>query len=356
MNCLDPIHLKNGLWVPCGHCLLCESYKRIEKSVCVQMHVDNYGRMPLFIGLTYAPEWLPYRHTVSGRYWRGAEVQSIVDDDERKRFVPSVYRADVSAFIKAYKRVHNLTNDKFTYFGCGEYGDEGDAYGVHRPHYHLIWFGDTFLESLFDQDVQKAERWLAEFWQYGNVDICPAEWGGIHYTTKYCLKDHQNVPDGAHDVFTIMGQRLGYNWLNSLQAEQIRQQYLYLQFNKDRIFADLADMQPAHGADIYERLEALKVQRDYLQKIMPDFRITLPSGQRALLPRKLKRKVIGTFKSLFDNPFLVFEDIRQSIDSYEYLLDHPESDKDQYTDHMEKLTEYAIKIQQRINRNKRPLR
>lgn len=351
MNCLKPIKLKNGLWVPCGHCVLCESQKRIEKSVAVQIHVDNYGRMPLFIGLSYAPEWLPYRHTVSGRYWRGNEITSIVDDEERSRLVPSVYRPDVSAFLKSYKRVHNLKVDDFTYFGCGEYGGKGDAYGVHRPHYHLIWFGDKYLERLFDIDVHKAERWLAEFWQYGNVDICPAEWGGIHYTTKYCLKDQQNVPDGAHEVFTIMGHGIGWNWLKSLQAERIRQQYLYLQFNKERILEDVNDLSPKNDDDIYGILDALKNQRDYLQKIMPDFRITLPSGQRALLPRKLRRRVLGSFKSLNDNPFVIFENIVQSIDSYEYLLNNPETEKDQYTVNMERLTSYAIAIQQRIKRN-----
>lgn len=224
MDCLDPIHLKNGLWVPCGHCTLCESQSRIDKSVSVQIHVDSYDRMPLMIGLSYAPEYLPYRHVVSGRFWRANEITSIVDDEERKRLVPTVYRRDVSAFIKSYKRIHGLYNDTFTYFGCGEYGGDGDAYGVHRPHYHLIWFGDTFLENLYDQDVHKAERWLAEFWQYGNVDICQAEWGGIHYVSKYCLKQNRNVPEGAHDCFTIVGKGIGCNWLKSVQAERIKLQ------------------------------------------------------------------------------------------------------------------------------------
>lgn len=357
MKCLEPIKLKNGLWVPCGKCVLCESQKRVERSVSVQIHVDAYGRMPLFIGLSYAPEYLPYRHTVSGRYWRGEEIISIVDDEERKRLVPSVYRPDVSAFLKSYKRVHNLKLvDNFTYFGCGEYGGEGDKYGVHRPHYHLIWFGDTFLEDLFDKDVHKAERWLAEFWQYGHVDICPAEWGGIHYVTKYVMKENKNVPDGAHDVFTIMGHGIGWNWLKTPQAEKIRQQYLYLQFNKSRIFADLGRISIPDNADVYERIEALKQQRDMLRPIMPDFRVRLPSGERAFLPRKLRRKVVGSFSSLNDNPFLVYQDIEQSIESYEYMLNNPGSERDQFTDQMERLNMYAMKIQQRIKRNKYPLK
>lgn len=347
MNCLEPIHLKNGLWVPCGKCLLCESQKRVERSVCVQMHIEAYGKMPLFIGLSYAPEYLPYRHVVSGRYWRAAEVASVIDDEERQRFVPSVYRADVSAFLKAYKRVHNLKVSDFTYFGCGEYGGK-----YQRPHYHLIWFGDELLENLFEKDVHKAERWLAEFWHYGNVDICPAEYGGIHYTTKYCLKEEQTVPDGAHPCFTIMGHGIGWNWLKTAHAEKIRQQYLYLQYNKDRIFDDLGSIDVPLDADIYTRLDLLKQQRDYLRPLMPDFRVRLPSGQRALLPRKLRRKVIGSFNVLKENPFLIYQDIEQSIESYEYLLNNPDSDKDQYTEHMEQLTGYAIKIQQRINRNK----
>lgn len=356
MNCLDPIQLKNGLWVPCGKCLLCESQRRIERSVSVQMHVDAYGRMPLFITLTYSPEYLPYRHTVSGRYWRGEEVQSIVDDEERKRLVPCVYRRDVAAFLKSYKRVHNLKVSDFTYFGCGEYGGDGDKYGVHRPHYHLIWFGDKFLEDLFEKDVHKAERWLAEFWQYGIVDICPAEWGGIHYVTKYVLKENQNTPDGAHEPFTIMGHGLGWNWLKTMQAEKIRQQYLYLQFNKQRIFDDLASMEAPIGADVYTQLDVLKNQRDYMRPLMPDFRVRLPSGERAFLPRKLRRKVLGSFSSLNDNPFLVYQDIEQSIESLEYVLNNQGSERDQYTDNIERLQMYANKIQQRINRNKSPFK
>ena len=302
--------------------------------------------MPLFIGLSYSPECLPYRHRVSGRYWRAIELASIDDDEERQRFVPSVYRSDVSAFLKSYKRIHGLKNDKFTYFGCGEYGGKGDQYGLHRPHYHLIVFGDDFLYRLYDEDVHKAESWLAQFWGYGNVDINIAEWSGIHYVTKYCLKDQQNVPEGAHPVFTIMGKNIGNNWLKSMKAEKIRQQYLYLQYNKERIFRDIFSMLPTLDSDIYDKLDCYKKVRDYMRPIMPDFRVTLPSGKKAFLPRKLRRKVIGSFKSLADNPFILYQEICDLIDSYEFLLQHDSND--QYTVNQDQLKMHAYSILKRV--------
>ena len=99
-TCPHPIVLNSGYVVPCGKCEICKSNLRNEWSVRVQLHCKYVDKMPLMIGLDYAPDWLP----------------------KDGNNTPKLLRDDVSAFLKAYKRKYKLSNDKFVYFGCGEYG------------------------------------------------------------------------------------------------------------------------------------------------------------------------------------------------------------------------------------------
>lgn len=365
--------LKSGQLVPCGRCTLCQSSNRTEKSVLVQLHCESFDRMPLFIGLSYDPEHVPLYCTCDtdkrldhARQWSHARFYRKQDADElnlslrddpsspsytSRCLVPSLFRKDISSFLKSYKRSCGLLNDQFTYFGCGEYGDS-----YYRPHYHLIWFGDTNLERLFDCSVHGAESWLAEFWHHGHVDINVAEWSGIHYVTKYCLKDNHNFPLGALPPFTIAGKGIGLRWLKTPQAERIRQQLLYCQFNRQKIFADI-DLSDLDWSDAHQRVKLLKQWIDYLKPSMPDFRVTLPSGAKAVLPRKLKRILLGSYEHFKDNPIWLYTALNEMYETEVYLEDNKDldfgSDLSQAAQQRE---QRALRIQQRINRNKKPLR
>ena len=357
MECLHPIMLKSGVLVPCGQCTLCQSAKRTEKSLLVQMHCEYFPNMPLFIGLSYDPENLPLYCTCStsdrldhAPAWSEARFynRQSVDELNLSCTVPSLHRRDVSSFLKHYKRVCGLTNDKFQYFGCGEYGDQYD-----RPHYHLIWFGDENLEKLYQSDVHSAERWLAEFWQKGHVDINVAEWSGIHYVTKYCLKDDQHFPDGAVPPFTISSNGLGLPWLKSDQAERIRQQLMYVQFNKDKIYSHI-DLSCLDWKDHNHRIDQLKEMVEFLRPQMPDFKIILPSGNKGFLPRKLKRLLLGSFQHFKDSPIWLYSELQAWLETELYLRDNHQFDETNERSYgLQQMESHAYAINLRINRNKK---
>lgn len=247
--------------------------------------------MPLFISLTYAPEKRPLS--------RFGEV--------------TLHRPHLSEFIKRYKRNYSLTCDKFSYVACGEYGD---TYGA--PHYHAIWFGDDSLHDLWLKDVHFAEDFLASEWTYGFVDVNEAQWSGIHYVTKYCLKDGQNYPKGSVKPFFVSSNGIGMCWLKTEKAAKVRRQLNYLVQHADEIYSQvyLGDL---NWNDPRERLAAFQSALDSMRYYIPDFRITLPSGQRAYLPRKLKRKLVGSFEHPLDNPLWMFNTITELLETEKYL-------------------------------------
>ncbi|WGL31048.1 replication initiator protein [Dipodfec virus UOA04_Rod_680] len=77
---------------------------------------------------------------------------------------------------------------KIRYFGCGEYGSEGD-----RPHYHVIIFGYDFPDK-HTIDVSKKgipifhSEELQSMWKYGLATVQEVNHRACMYTAKYCLK------------------------------------------------------------------------------------------------------------------------------------------------------------------------
>lgn len=291
MNCVKPIMLKSGVLVPCGQCELCQSASRTEKSVLVQLHCEAYERMPLFMGLTYNDEHLPI-----GRCGN-----------------PTLHRPHLSEFIKRYKRNYALTCDKFSYVACGEYGDT-----YNRPHYHTIWFGDDQLHDLWLKNVHYAEDFMTAEWMHGFVDVNEAQWSGIHYVTKYCLKDGQDVPAGSVKPFFVSSNGIGMSWLKSEAAAQIRRKLNYLVTHADDLYSTiyLGDMDWSNPR---ERIAFITEAVDRLRYYMPDFRVTLLSGQRAYLPRKLRRKLVGSFEHPLDNPLWMFNTLTELLETEKYL-------------------------------------
>lgn len=77
---------------------------------------------------------------------------------------------------------------KIRYFGCGEYGSEGD-----RPHYHVIIFGYSFPDkhqiniSSKGVPIFHSEE-LQSMWKYGLATVQEVNHRACMYTAKYCLK------------------------------------------------------------------------------------------------------------------------------------------------------------------------
>lgn len=294
-KCINPVILKSGLAVPCGKCEICRSHNRNDWSVRVQMQCRYAAHMPLMIGLDYAPDHLPM--TVSG--------EAVLNRDH------------VSAFLKAYKRKYNLTNDKFLYFGCGEYGGRVDR--SHRPHYHLVFFGDEELYNLYWIDEAAARSRLSSLWKYGRAWVGLAQWSGIHYITKYVLKDETQQ---GHSVppFTISCKNLGMNYLDSPEADEIRKKLSFLQYNRSWIYKDC----PAFSIDDYDSiLHAI----EYFRQFVPKFEVELESGKFVCLPRIFRRKLVGSYEHFKDNPLWLPNYLQMLKTSLDYERDFGDYDR-----------------------------
>lgn len=282
MNCVDPITLKNGNVVPCGKCELCRSDNRNEWSIRLAIHLAQCERMPMFITLTYDDKNLHY------------DVG-----------MPTLYRPDVSRFLKAYKRKHGLDNEKFQYFGCGEYGTQG------RPHYHLLFFGDDELYEAFFRDTELAQARISDLWPYGFVHVCLAGFDGIHYVTKYVLKDDDNKLEPCQiKPFTIASNGLGMNFLKTDTAQRYRKQLEWLHYNIDKVIDGIPYIWN-DGSNLDDVIR-------YLERYIPNFKVILDDGRLVFLPRAIRRKLIGSFEHFKDSPLWFYNYLKTLNESIKY--------------------------------------
>lgn len=317
-NCLSPVTLKSGFTVPCGKCLNCLSDRRNEWSIRLAIHVMSCERMPLFLTLTYDDEHLP--HYLNGfRLVQGDNAGSTVGfGTDFADYPVTLYRPHVSAFLKQYKRKHGLDNNKFTYFGCGEYGDADKFTG--RPHYHLLFFGDDRLYQLFDDDPFKAIQSVQDEWKHGFVHICVAGFDGIHYVSKYVLKQDQVTVFGKADPFTIASKGLGMNFLKTQEAARMRSKMETL----IKFFPEILAKMPDYN--IYSS-SSLHMALDYWRKYVPDFRVILDDGRQVYLPRAIRKKIIGTYSKPTDNPLWVYNHLNELIDDLQYQKEYADYDQ-----------------------------
>lgn len=110
--------------------------------------------------------------------------------DENLRFnennVASVWKEDVQKFVK---RLRHKTN--FRYYAVSEYG------GITlRPHYHLIMFG----LSQMDSDI------IMNAWKRGNIHVGNVKESGLNYVAKYHISKNY-FPQGGNKPFVLMSTR-----------------------------------------------------------------------------------------------------------------------------------------------------
>lgn len=172
--------------VPCGKCLLCRDAKKKEWEFRAHCENATSETEPLFITLTYAPEFLP-------------------DEGLCKR--------DVQLFMKRLR--FNLSEEgfevsyKLRYFCCGEYGSRGG-----RPHYHLIFWNFPEMQTLAIR-----LKFIENAWSQGFCYCVPVRQGAIGYVMKYMRKD-SFVPAGKSPCFFLSSRRnggIGSKYLMSLR-------------------------------------------------------------------------------------------------------------------------------------------
>lgn len=261
----------------------------------------------------------------------------------------SLCRDDVALFLKRYKARYNLCNTDFSYFGCGEYGDKFD-----RPHAHLLFFGDDVLYEKFDRSVLDAEHHVQDVWKKGHVDVNIAQWSGVHYVTKYVLKEN---PDdwngiGKEKPFTIVSHGLGLRWLDTPQAIELKKQLQWLAYNKDWLLEQF--LQPIDMSNIVIARAQVSRIIAKMREYYPSFKVLLPSGKSAFLPRELRRRLIGSFEHFKDNPLWLWNLVNSLRDALDYYYDHGDYDRShEMPVSLQESLQRVEKIRKRLILNKR---
>lgn len=321
--CFKPVQLKDGNTVPCGHCLECLSQRRNEWSIRLQLHAQSYDRMPLFCTLTYDDVHLPT--SVTGK----ATLQP----------------KDVVDFLKRLRMRYNLQDTDFTYFGCGEYGDEDHStVGLARPHYHMLFFGFDALYKIYDQSVFLAEDTLSHIWQKGYVDVCVAGYDGIHYVTKYVLKSQDEYFPGVVLPYTMASKGIGKTWLNSEECKRIKRK-----FDRKSYDAMVDSLPRIDWSTPQHVVESTQHILSILKPYVMDFRVSMVDGTTVPMPRYYRKKVFGSFEDWRMNPLSYFNFVKSLHKRYKYLVQFKEYDQESFeTMEVQKQKQREYEIRKRI--------
>lgn len=280
--CYNPIKLKNGEVVPCGKCEECYSHRRNDWSVRLQLHTLSYDRMPLFVTLTYAPEFLPPE---------------------------GLKKSDIQNFIKRIRDKYDLYSTDFSYFGCGEYGDAFAYTG--RGHYHVLLFGMKVYDDLYSVDDTLCRDVIEKDWSLGECFVCIAEWSGIHYVTKYVMKflekdwNPSQVPP-----FVLCSKGIGKGFMNDPQFKYIKSCVNVHKYREVLSRCPELDM-----SDVRTMFRSSTDIINILKPFVESCKVTLPSGKSVPLPRYYRKLLYGSYSSWDKNPFCYYRYL-QRINRY----------------------------------------
>lgn len=175
MTCTSPIRLRpdSSMLVPCRRCMACRIQHTREWAVRLMHELESYNEAS-FTTLTYDDEHLP------------------VDLSLKKRHL--------QLFFKRFRK----TGAGFRYYACGEYGGR---FG--RPHYHIIFFGQTFSK--------RDDKRLLEVWPYGFNSSGTVTYDSCRYVAGYCI-DKLSGPladleyGSKEPPFQLQSKGLGRDW------------------------------------------------------------------------------------------------------------------------------------------------
>lgn len=221
--------------VSCGKCEACVMQKRNQlKSRMILEQYSHGDTPPLFLTLTYAPQYLPED---------GVSVRDV-----------QLFLKNLRAFID----YHYHSSFKFRYVCFSEYGSK---FG--RPHYHLLLFGIEFASP---RDVDKFHDDIQQCWSRGYIDTRLCDYGCFNYVSKYVCKG-SNVPPGKNPNFRLSSRRNG-----GLGVPAFTDESLYLQL-----------MTSPHPVVTIKLLG--KVFTVYIPKSIRDY---LCKSPRQFIPRKIQ--------------------------------------------------------------------
>lgn len=226
---------KAPLQIPCGQCAECR-LKRSREWAVRCMHESSMHDENCFITLTYSDEHLKS---------------------------PSLKYKDFSDFIKRLR--WHRPNQKFLYFGAGEYGETNPVTkikdgGLYRPHFHAILFGTDFPDKRPSRLLEKSDLFYSDeldyIWGHGNTTLGAVTFESCSYVARYAMKKvtgdlakaHYTIvtPDGEiierEPEMLHMSKRpaIGRTWFEKFGAQT---------YTHDSVIARGKEMQPPRYYD-----------------------------------------------------------------------------------------------------------
>lgn len=299
MMCTSPVWLdKQGIFVPCNHCLSCRLAYAKEWSIRVMNEVDQNKGVACFITLTYADEYLP--------------DDLSIHKDELQRF-----------FKRLRKQVDRIYHKKLKYFACGEYGEHPPVVWwsktVGRPHYHAIVIGVDCLEMM---------SILPDVWTKGYFMVKPVLYESVRYVTGYVMKKYNGVKAdevyGNHEIpFRLCSQGIGKEYALS-HRERLISDGGYCQQGKvvgmPKYYKNLfirEDLKPIIEAnackgfdDFGKVVQSVKNQSEFFQSVVKKAKQNKEDEYQAFLEYMDK---IPPEQIVDEQPFIEFAKWRQSV-------------------------------------------
>lgn len=148
----------NPVMRPCGKCINCRIQDASDKTVRF-IHESKSHEANCFVTLTYSDKFLPEDGSLNHRH-----------------------------FQLFMKRLRFVSDFKFKFYMCGEYGEKLD-----RPHYHALLFGCDFSDRVFYKKNKRGDNLdtsarLESLWQLGLCTVGSITQQSARYVAGYVTK------------------------------------------------------------------------------------------------------------------------------------------------------------------------
>lgn len=176
--------------IPCyNKCIGCIETRQKEWACRIMLELEK-GEEAYMVTLTYNDTWLPVHSfmEVNGEmFYDDGTWNSYLDYDQAKKF------------IKDFEnwQSYNFKKRGIRFYGCGEYGEEGERiYGNGRAHFHIIFIGCHIPKELLKVhsisttgEVLYECKALEKIWDYkGFVSITEVNYQVARYVAGYVQK------------------------------------------------------------------------------------------------------------------------------------------------------------------------
>ena len=211
-GCLNSLSLGESFRIRCGKCHPCKKIRRMEWSLRLKDEFDS-AIAATFITLTYNPESLP-------NIYHKLELQP----DNKKNWMPyqskypTVNKKHLVDYIKRirkhFNKVNTISDAKFRYYACAEYGTK-----TRRPHYHIILYNFP----------KEHHHELQNKWQFGHIQLGEVNAKSINYITKYVFKDFYHKTDTRQPPYSTMSKKpiIGHSYLEKNGVFHIENSIIY---------------------------------------------------------------------------------------------------------------------------------